>query len=112
VSPQTGPIAAFGEADQFVLSGVRKALGEGIVIAGEPHLVEIIYKDSQSNPNRASEVTAQLINKDKVDIMVGSSTSDTAVPVADQCELAGVPCVTSDDPWQTWFFSRQGDPKK
>jgi branched-chain amino acid transport system substrate-binding protein len=88
VSPQTGPIAAFGEADQFVLSGVRKALGEGIVIAGEPHLVEIIYKDSQSNPNRASEVTAQLINKDKVDIMVGSSTSDTAVPVADQCELA------------------------
>lgn len=112
VSPQTGPIAAFGEADQFVLAGVRKALGEGIVIAGEPHPVEIIYKDSQSNPNRASEVTAQLINKDKVDIMVGSSTSDTAVPVADQCELAGVPCVTSDDPWQTWFFSRQGDPKK
>ena len=33
VSPETGPIAAFGEADQFVLAGVRKALGDGIVIA-------------------------------------------------------------------------------
>lgn len=112
VSPQTGPIAAFGEADQFILAGVRKALGDGIVIAGEKHPVEIIYKDSQSNPNRAAEVTAQLINNDKVDLVIGSSTSDTVIPVSDQCELAGVPCVTSDDPWQVWFFGRKGDPKK
>ncbi len=112
VSPQTGPIAAFGEADQFVLAGLRKVLAGGITIAGENHPVEIIYKDSQSNPNRASEVAAQLINNDKVDIMVGSSTSDTVNPVSDQCELNGVPCVTSDDPWQAWFFPRKGDPKK
>ncbi len=111
VSPETGPIAAFGEADQFVLADVRKALGDGIVIAGEKHPVQIIYKDSQSNPNRAAEVTAQMIN-DKVDLVIGSSTSDTVIPVSDQCELAGVPCVTSDDPWQVWFFGRKGDPKK
>jgi branched-chain amino acid transport system substrate-binding protein len=112
VSPETGPIAAFGEADQFVLAGVRKALGDGIVIAGEKHPIQIICKDSQSNPNRAAEVTAQLINNDKVDLVVGSSTSDTVFPVSDQCELAGVPCITSDDPWQIWFFGRKGDPKK
>jgi branched-chain amino acid transport system substrate-binding protein len=112
VSPETGPIAAFGEADKFVLAGVRKALGDGIVIAGEKHPVEIVYKDSQSNPNRAAEVTAQLINNDKVDLVIGSSSSDTVIPVSDQCELAGVPCVTSDDPWQVWFFGRKGDPKK
>ena len=87
-------------------------MGDGIAIAGEKHPVEIIYKDSQSNPNRAAEVTAQLINNDKVDIVIGSSTSDTVIPVADQCELAGVPCVTSDDPWQIYFFGRKGDPKK
>jgi branched-chain amino acid transport system substrate-binding protein len=23
-----------------------------------------------------------------------------------------VPCITSDDPWQAWFFGRKGDPKK
>ncbi len=112
VSPQTGPIAAFGEADQFILAGVRKALANGIAIAGETRTVEIIYKDSQSNPNRASEVAAQLINNHHVDLVVGSSTSDTAVPVAEQCEAAGVPCITSDDPWQAWFFGRKGDPKK
>jgi len=74
--------------------------------------VQIIYKDSQSNPNRAAEVAAQLINDDHVDIVLASSTSDTVNPVADQCELNGVPCVTSDDPWQAYFFGRKGDPKK
>ncbi len=112
ISPATGPIAAFGEADQFVLGGVRKALAGGIQVAGEKHPVEIIYKDSQSNPNRASEVAAQLINNDRIDFMVASSTSDTTNPVSDQCELNGVPCVTSDDPWQSWFFGRRGNPAK
>ena len=112
VTPETGPIAAFGEPSQWVAAGVRKALADGITAAGQKYNVEIITKDSQSNPNRASEVTAQLINNDKVDIMTGSSTSDTVNPVSDQCELAGVPCVTSDDPWQDLFFPRKGDPKK
>ena len=69
-------------------------------------------RDSQSNPNRAGELAAQLINNDKVDIMVASSTGDTVIPVADQCELAGVPCITADDPWEDLFFGRKGDPAK
>jgi branched-chain amino acid transport system substrate-binding protein len=112
VSPQTGPIAAFGEADQWVLAEAKKALASGITVAGEEHPVEILYRDSQSNANRASEVTAQLINRDKVDMVIGSSTGDTVVPVADQCELAGVPCITADDPWEDFFFGRKGNPAK
>ena len=112
VSPQTGPIAAFGEADKFVIDGVKAALAKGITVAGKQFPVEIIAKDSQSNPNRAAEVTNQLINNDKCDIILGSSTSDTVNPVASQCELAGVPCITSDNPWQAYFFGRKGDPKK
>jgi branched-chain amino acid transport system substrate-binding protein len=112
VSPQTGPIAAFGEADRFVLDGVRKAIGKGITIAGTEHPVQIISRDSQSNPNRAAEVTAQLIKNDRVDIVVASSTSDTVNPVADQCELNGMPCVTGDNPWQAYFFGRKGNPEK
>jgi branched-chain amino acid transport system substrate-binding protein len=112
VSPQTGPIAAFGEADQWVLAEAKKTLGDGITVAGEQHPVEILYRDSQSNPNRASEVTAQLINRDRVDMVIGSSTGDTVVPVADQCEAAGVPCITADDPWEDFFFGRKGNPAK
>jgi branched-chain amino acid transport system substrate-binding protein len=112
ISPQTGPIAAFGEADNWVVGEIKKVLAPGIAIAGENHPVEIIYRDSQSNPNRASEVAAQLINNDRIDIMVASSTGDTVIPVADQCELNGVPCITADDPWEDFFFGRKGDPKK
>ena len=112
ITPETGPIAAFGEPSKWVAEGVSKFLADGIVVAGEKHPVQILNRDSQSNPNRASEVAAQLINNDRVDIMVASSTGDTTNPVADQCELNGVPCITSDDPWQSWFFGRKGDPKK
>src|SRR5579859_636754 len=112
VSPQTGPIAAFGEADQWVLAEAKKTLADGITVAGETHPVEILYRDSQSTANRASEVTVQLINRDKVDIMIGSSTGDTVIPVASQCELAGVPCITADDPWEDFFFGRKGNPAK
>src|ERR1700730_15697827 len=112
VSPQTGPIAAFGEADQWVLAEAKKTLAKGITVAGEQHAVEILYRDSQSNPNRASEVTAQLINRDKVDIMIASSTGDTVIPVADQCELAEGPWSTADDPWEDFFFGRKGNPAK
>ncbi len=87
ITPETGPIAAFGEPSKWVAEGVSKLLGDGIMVAGEKHKVQILNRDSQSNPNRASEVAAQLINNDKVDIMVASSTSDTTNPVADQCEL-------------------------
>ena len=112
VSPETGPIAAFGEADEFVLTGLRDVLATGVTINGVQHPVTIVKKDSQSNPNRAAEVTAELINSDKVDIVLGSSTSDTTVPVADQCELNAVPCICTDTPWQAWFFGRKGDPAK
>ncbi|MGH7091098.1 MAG: ABC transporter substrate-binding protein, partial [Stellaceae bacterium] len=87
VTPETGPIAAFAEANPFVLAGVRKALEGGIVVAGERHAVEILDRDSQSTANRASEVASQLINNDQVDLMVASSTGDTTNPVSDQCEL-------------------------
>ena len=110
VSPQTGPLAAFGEADNFVLAGVRAATKAGVLVAGKTHPLEIIVKDSQSNPNRAAEVAADLILKDKVDLMLVASTPETTNPVSDQCELNGVPCVSTVAPWQPWFFVRGGKP--
>jgi branched-chain amino acid transport system substrate-binding protein len=60
VSPQTGPLAGFGEADNFVVAGVRKALGKGLVIRDRTHPIEILVRDSQSDPNRAAEVASRL----------------------------------------------------
>ncbi len=112
ISPETGPIAAFGSADAFVVDAVRKAIGDGLTVGGEKVAVEILVRDSQSNPSRAAELAAELITKDKVDLMLASSTSDTTLPVADQCELNGVPCLSTDTPWQPWFFGRGATPDK
>ena len=112
VTPQTGPLAGFGEVDNFVLQGINAAFKGGLTIAGVNHPVEILVKDSQSNPNRAAEVAAELILKNGIDLMVVGSSPENANPVSDQCELNGVPCISSTTPWQPWFFGRGGDPKK
>ena len=74
--------------------------------------MEIISKDSQSSGNRAAEVASELILGDKVDLIVASSTPDTTNPVADQAEVNEVPCITTNCPWQPYFFGRKGDPAK
>jgi branched-chain amino acid transport system substrate-binding protein len=112
VSPQTGPLAPFGEADRFTIQQMQTALKGGITIGGKQYPVSILVKDSQSNPNRASEVANDLILKDKVDIMLVSGTPETANPVSDACEVNEMPCVSTVVPWQPWFFGRKGDPKK
>jgi len=56
VSPRTGPLAGFAEADDFVLAAIAKAFAGGVENNGKTYSVEIISKDSQSNPNRAAEV--------------------------------------------------------
>jgi branched-chain amino acid transport system substrate-binding protein len=110
VSPQTGPLAPFGEADNFTIAQMNKLFVGGIDVGGAKVAIQILQKDSQSNPNRAGEVARDLILKDKVDLMLVSSTPETANPVSDACELNEIPCISTVVPWQPWFFGRQGDP--
>jgi len=112
VSPKTGPLAGFGEADTFILEQVRAILSKGLDNGGKSYKVEIISKDSQSSGSRAAEVASELILGDKVNLIVASATPDTTNPVADQAEVNEVPCITTNCPWQPYFFGRKGDPKK
>ena len=71
VSPRTGPLAGFGEADGFILEQVRGILAKGLTVGGKHFPVQIISKDSQSSGSRASEVASELILGDKVDLILG-----------------------------------------
>src|SRR5262245_15740990 len=110
VSPQTGPLAAFAEADNFVISNFLNTVKGGIKIGNEGFPVEVAVKDSQSNPNRAADVARELIVGNKIDLMLVASTPETTNPVATQCEIEEVPCVSSVAPWQPYFIGRQGNP--
>jgi len=112
VTPLTGPLALFGEADKWTVEQMKQSFKNGIAVAGKKYSVEILIKDSQSNPNRAAEVASDLILKDKITLMVVTSTPDTTNPVCDVCELNEMPCISTNCPWQPWFFGRKGDPAK
>ena len=110
VSPKTGPLASFAEADDYIIAGINKAFAGGIQNNGKAWEIEILVRDSQSNPNRAAEVASQLILDEEVDILLGAATPETTNPVADQAEVNGTPCITTDCPWQPYFFGRGGKP--
>ncbi|MCJ8149630.1 ABC transporter substrate-binding protein [Shinella sedimenti] len=104
VSPQTGPLAAFAEADKFIIDGFMAATKA----AGLNY--EVVVKDSQSNPNRAAEVAKELIVSDEVNLVLVASTPETTNPVATTCEAEEVPCISTAAPWQPWFIGQQSNP--
>ncbi|HZR72566.1 ABC transporter substrate-binding protein [Bradyrhizobium sp.] len=110
VTPQTGPLAAFAEADNFILANFKEATKGGIKVGNATVPVEVVVKDSQSNPNRAAEVAKDLIVHDKIDLMLVASTPETTNPVSTQCEIEEVPCISTMAPWQPWFIGRQANP--
>jgi branched-chain amino acid transport system substrate-binding protein len=110
VSPVTGPLAAFAEADNFIIANFKEATKGGIKLGNTTVPVEVVVKDSQSNPNRAAEVAKDLIVQDKIDLMLVASTPETTNPVSTQCEIEEVPCISSVAPWQPWFIGRQTNP--
>jgi branched-chain amino acid transport system substrate-binding protein len=109
VSPETGPLAPFGEADQFVITAIGEYFAQNpLQVGGTAYPVEIIKRDSQSDSNRAADVAADLIQNGGIHLMLVSSTPDTSNPVSDRCEADGMPCVSTVTPWQPWFFGRGG----
>jgi branched-chain amino acid transport system substrate-binding protein len=99
VTPRTGDLAPFGEADAFVLATIREELGDA---------VDIVDRDSESDSGRAGEVAQELISEG-VDMVLVSSTPDTTVPVASACDLGEVPCISTVAPWQPHYLGLGGE---
>lgn len=105
VSPQSGPLSAFSEADAYMIRQfVETARVQGLN-------VEVVVKDSQSNPNRAADVARELIVRDEVNLICVASTPETTNPVCTIAEGEGVPVISSVAPWQPWFIGQQGNPQ-
>jgi branched-chain amino acid transport system substrate-binding protein len=110
ISPRTGALGGFGQTDGYVLEVVRKALASGFAIGDKTFDIKILDQDAQSDPSRAGQLAKGLINSDKVDLMLVVSTPETINPVADACEAAGVPCLSTVMPWEAWYFGRGAKP--
>ena len=112
VTMTTGIYAGLSEPDDFLLNQAKQTIGDGLIGAdGKQHPITWIVKDSQSDSNRAAEVTGQLITSDKPNIIMGGMTPTVNIPVAQQCEANGMPCVVYGCPSDAWFFGLNGDVK-
>lgn len=114
IAPFTGSLAGFASADNFVIDTIRNtpAYAKGFKAGGKTYKVNIIATDSQSDPNRASQLARQLILNNNVDMLLTSSTPETVNPVAVVAQTEGVPCAATNDPWESWYGGLGGDPAK
>ncbi|HWO44321.1 MAG TPA: ABC transporter substrate-binding protein [Methylomirabilota bacterium] len=110
VSPITGPAAGFGEPDGYAISLAKNAFKNGITVGGTSYSVEIVSRDGQSTPSVGAQVAQDLIQNQKVDLMLATSTPETVNPVSDACEAAGVPCISTVVPWEAWYLGRGAKP--
>ena len=110
ISPRTGPLGGFGEGDGYILDLARKAVANGFKVGDKTYAVTIIDQDTQSDPARAGQLAKDLINNQGIDMMLTTSTPEVVNPVADACEAAGVPCLSTIVPWEAFYFGRGAKP--
>jgi branched-chain amino acid transport system substrate-binding protein len=112
ITPLTGPLAGFASGDKFVLDTIKatSAYSKGFTVGGKNYKVNIVTADSQSDPNRASQVARQLILNNNVDIILTTSTPETTNPVAVVAQTQGVPCLSTVVPWESWYGGLGGNP--
>jgi branched-chain amino acid transport system substrate-binding protein len=106
-NPSTGPLAGFGEAspwaDMKAIDAINKQGGIYIEEFGKKVPVKVKIVDTESNPTKAAELSAKLIVKDKIDLMVAMHTPDTVNPVDAMCERYKMPCISLDAPVEAWL---------
>ncbi|MEO8686209.1 MAG: ABC transporter substrate-binding protein, partial [Devosia sp.] len=110
IGPRSGPLGVFGEGDAFLIEQFNRNMADGVQVGDKRYGIQLVLADTQSDPVRASQVAKDLINGDAIDLMLASATPETVNPVADACEAAGVPCLTTTAPWEAFYFGRGAKP--
>ena len=111
--PVTGGLSVFAEPTPWLVEKFESMVNEdgGIYIAEYDKKLPIRIKvvDTQSSPAKTSEVGAQLILKDNVDVLYVSGAPPTVGPITALAEQHGVPCVSTNMPSE--LFMMGGDHK-
>jgi branched-chain amino acid transport system substrate-binding protein len=109
IVPVTGYLALFGVSDKWSLGLVQKHLGDSFVLGdGKQHKVSWLLRDTQSDSNRAAQVTSDLFLNDKVDLSCVAGGPDTVNPSADMAETSGMPLLMVNNIWEAFIFGRGG----
>lgn len=110
VVPITGPLAPFASGAQWAKKHFEDAIGDGIILGDKKkHPFEVVLKDTQSNANRAGEITGDLVTTDKVDIVLAAGTPETVNPALAVCEGFGCPMISNWCEWHSFVAQAPAD---
>jgi len=104
----TGPASFLGNPElktyQYYIAKINAAGG----VLGRK--LELVYYDDGGDPNKANAFAKRLLEEDKVDIMLGGSTTGTTMAIIPLVEKAGIPfinlagAVVAVEPVRKWVF--------
>lgn len=92
IAPLTGDVKTFGEGVRNAVMMAFEELNAAGGINGRQ--VQIIASDDKNDPMEASNAGSKLIDMDAVLAIIGSVSSKCSVPLADKCQVAGIPMIT------------------
>ena len=108
----TGPAAFLGEPELKTLKlYVEKINSQGGVLGRK---LELFHYDDGGDANKANGLVKRLIESDKVDLLVGGSTTGTTMSAAPIIERAGIPFISLAggvvivEPVKKWIFKTPG----
>src|SRR6266581_183155 len=110
IGAQSGVGANFGEATPWTVERIRAAVKDGVKIGGKSYAVELVIKDNQSDPNRSTVVSSELVLRDKCDLVLCFG-GDPAAAMGELADTRGVPTISTMVPWTGWKFSRGATPE-
>lgn len=104
----TGPAAYLGDPELKTLQMYVEALNKNGGVIGRP--IELVHYDDGSESGKANGFTKRLIENDKVDLIIGGTTSGATMAMAPLVERAQIPfislagAVVIVEPTKKWMF--------
>ena len=88
----TGPAAFLGDPELKTLQQYVEDINKKGGVLGRP--LELVHYDDGSDASKANGFTKRLIDDDKVDILVGGTTTGATMSAAPLVEKAGIPFIS------------------
>ncbi len=89
----TGPASMLGLPEKNTVMMLEEALNAAGGIGGKK--VEIIFYNTEADPTKTVTAVKKLIKKDKVEIIIGPTTSGTTLAIIDIIEKEKVPLISA-----------------
>ncbi|MEV0122097.1 ABC transporter substrate-binding protein [Streptomyces sp. NPDC050703] len=103
---RSGRLANLGDPLDFAMTLMAEKLA-GAGPAG--YRIRLAGRDTRSSAEGARQAVDELVADEDAKIVLTLAGTQVLPAVADACEAAGVPCLSSAFPWQVYYYGRGAD---